>query len=175
MINRDEFIEYCEVHTNMYGTAKSQITAIQKQNKIPLLDIDVQGAIKFEKAFPDSNFIAIIPPSVESLKQRLEKRGSETEKTMSTRLANAPGEIELMFKLRNTFQFRIVNSDLQLAKSTFNTLITALYQEELRGEPSNLIKGQRPAFSSHRLFKTLGLLAGLVLVHEVWRNRRSLV
>ncbi len=115
MINRDEFIEYCEVHTNMYGTAKSQITGIQKQNKIPLLDIDVQGAIKFEKAFPDSNFIAIIPPSVEALKQRLEKRGTETEKTMSTRLANAPGEIELIFKLRNTFQFRIVNSDLQLA------------------------------------------------------------
>lgn len=68
MIDRNEFIEYCEVHTNMYGTAKSQITGIQKENKIPLLDIDVQGAIKFEKAFPDSNFIAIIPPSVEALK-----------------------------------------------------------------------------------------------------------
>lgn len=41
MIDRNEFIEYCEVHTNMYGTAKSQITGIQKENKIPLLDIDV--------------------------------------------------------------------------------------------------------------------------------------
>lgn len=55
----------------MYGTAKSQIRGIQSENKIPLLDIDVQGAIKFEKAFPDSNFIAIIPPSVEALRQRL--------------------------------------------------------------------------------------------------------
>lgn len=67
MIDRNEFIEYCEVHANMYGTAKSQITGIQKARKIPLLDIDVQGAIKFEKAFPESNFIAIIPPSVDAL------------------------------------------------------------------------------------------------------------
>lgn len=59
------------MHTNIYGTAKSQIRGIQSENKIPLLDIDVQGAIKFEKAFPDSNFIAIIPPSVEALRQRL--------------------------------------------------------------------------------------------------------
>lgn len=41
MIERNEFIEYCEVHTNMYGTAKSQILNIQKESKIPLLDIDV--------------------------------------------------------------------------------------------------------------------------------------
>lgn len=103
MIEKDEFIEYCEVHTNFYGTAKSQIQRIQSESKIPLLDIDVQGAIKFEKAFPDSNFVAIIPPSIEALKERLEKRNSETNNSASIRLQNAPSEINLMLKLRNTF------------------------------------------------------------------------
>ncbi len=41
MIDKNEFIEYCEVHTNLYGTAKTQITDIQNAKKIPLLDIDV--------------------------------------------------------------------------------------------------------------------------------------
>ena len=48
----------------MYGTAKEQICKIQAAKKIPLLDIDVQGALKFEKSFPDSNFIAVLPQSI---------------------------------------------------------------------------------------------------------------
>ena len=68
MIKRDEFIEYCEVHGNFYGTSKKQIQSIMDLKQIPLLDIDVQGAIKFKKSFPDSNFMAIVPPSVAALK-----------------------------------------------------------------------------------------------------------
>ena len=67
MIANDEFIEHCQVHDKMYGTAKEQITKIQAAKKIPLLDIDVQGAIKFEKVFPDSNFVAVLPTSQEIL------------------------------------------------------------------------------------------------------------
>ena len=66
MISEDKFIEHCEVHTNFYGTAKAQITSIQESKKIPLLDIDVQGAVKFHNAFPDSNFVAILPPSADT-------------------------------------------------------------------------------------------------------------
>ena len=68
MIAEFKFIEHCEVHTNFYGTAKSEIVRIQDQKKIPLLDIDVQGAIKFNKDFSDSNFVAIMPPSIDSLR-----------------------------------------------------------------------------------------------------------
>ena len=68
MIAEDKFIEHCKVHTNMYGTAKEQIYKIQGHSKIPLLDIDVQGALKFSASFPDSNFIAVLPPSIESLR-----------------------------------------------------------------------------------------------------------
>jgi guanylate kinase len=71
MVNKEMFIEYCEVHNNLYGTTKTQIKDIQDKQKIPLLDIDVQGALKFDKVFPDSNFIAILPPSIAELKIRL--------------------------------------------------------------------------------------------------------
>jgi len=68
MIKEDAFIEYCEVHGNYYGTAKQAITKIQEEKCIPLLDIDIQGAIKFQKAFPQSNFVAIFPTSYDTLK-----------------------------------------------------------------------------------------------------------
>lgn len=94
MIAKDEFIEHCQVHDKMYGTAKSQINNIMAAKKIPLLDIDVQGALKFEKAFPDSNFLAVLPPSVATLQERLTKRNTESAEALAKRLANAPGEIE---------------------------------------------------------------------------------
>ena len=94
MIAETKFIEHCQVHSNMYGTAKSQILQIQASQKIPLLDIDVQGALKFRQVFPDSNFIAILPPSVESLKERLVGRGTETAETLQIRVGNATKEME---------------------------------------------------------------------------------
>ena len=94
MIEADDFIEWCQVHSNMYGTAKSQINAIRADKRIPLLDIDIQGTVKFLKAFPETNTLFVFPPSVDDLRQRLEKRGTETEETLKTRLGNASKEIE---------------------------------------------------------------------------------
>ena len=127
MIAADEFIEHCVVHTNLYGTAKAQIKKIQDAKKIPLLDIDVQGALKFHKAFPDSNYIGIVPPSIESLKQRLALRGTETEQTMTTRLGNAPGELKLIVETKDIFKYIIVNEDIEVSQSTFAKLVHCLY------------------------------------------------
>ena len=78
-IETDDFIEYCQVHTNFYGTEKAQIRDFSLNKTIPLLDIDIQGAKKVFAAFPDTNFIFICPPSVADLKFRLEKRGTDSE------------------------------------------------------------------------------------------------
>ena len=94
MVANDEFIETAEVHGNFYGTAKAGIYKIQGQKKITLLDIDVQGANKFENKFPHSNFIFICPASLDSMKERMIKSGTETEQSLQTRLANAPKVIE---------------------------------------------------------------------------------
>jgi len=73
----------------MYGTAKAAIHKIQSEKKIPLLDIDVQGALKFEKAFPESNFMTVLPKNLAQLRARLVKRGTETAETLEKRLGNA--------------------------------------------------------------------------------------
>ena len=67
MIDKDDFIEYKQVHKNMYGTAKSQIRSIQAAGKIPLLDIDIQGTEDFLRAFPETNTLFVFPPSVSTL------------------------------------------------------------------------------------------------------------
>ena len=79
MIANDDFIEHCQVHEKMYGTARSQISKISAAQKIPLLDIDVQGALKFHKVIPDANFVAILPTNTQVLEQRLRGRNTDKE------------------------------------------------------------------------------------------------
>ena len=81
------------MHDNFYGTAKRQIKAIQDEMKIPLLDIDIQGTEKFVSVYPETNTLFIFPPSFDSLKTRLEKRGTETPESLKKRLGNSGKEI----------------------------------------------------------------------------------
>jgi len=115
MIANDEFIEHCDVHGKMYGTAKEQITKIQTAKKIPLLDIDVQGALKFEKVFPEANYMAILPTNKVKLEQRLRGRGTDSEEAVIKRLGNALSEIEILTTRKNTFMYRVVNDELKVA------------------------------------------------------------
>jgi len=94
----------------------------------------VQGALKFQKVFPDSNFFGIIPPSVKVLEERLVKRGTEKPESLQTRLKNAPGELDLIMNSRDIFRYRIINDDFEVAKATVNRLIKFLYIKELGQE-----------------------------------------
>ena len=71
--------------------------------------------------------MAIVPPSVASLKQRLVARGTENEKTLATRLGNAPSELIQIFGMKETFCYRVINEDLSLSEKVFNTLVDSLY------------------------------------------------
>ena len=168
MIGKQEFIEYCEVHTNYYGTAKSQIQQIQDSKRIPLLDIDVQGAYKFTKAFSESVVVAIVPPNVEALRSRLIARGTETEKSLETRLKNAPEELSEIFKRPEFFTMRIVNEDLALSRSTFEVLLESVYSREGLRQPKPL--GFYGTYRSSII--GLGLLVGFVAAHEILRRRK---
>jgi len=91
-IANNEFIEYCTVHGNYYGTLKSYIQALSDENLIALLDIDIQGAKKVYESFSNANFIFVFPPSFQELTERLMKRGTENEMSMKIRLKNALSE-----------------------------------------------------------------------------------
>lgn len=112
-IHNKEFLEWEMVYEGKYyGTLKSDIERIWKQNKVPVLDIDVQGAIHVQQQYP-VNTIAIFiqAPSAEELKRRLKLRGSETEESLQARLNKSV--YEMTFKKH--FENIITNGNFQTA------------------------------------------------------------
>lgn len=112
-IHNKEFLEWEMVYEGKYyGTLKSDIERIWKENKVPVLDIDVQGAIHVQQQYP-VNTIAIFiqTPSTEELKRRLKLRGSETDESLQARLDKS--SYEMTFKKH--FENIITNENFQTA------------------------------------------------------------
>ena len=100
-----------------------------------MLDIDVQGSLKFHSVQPDSNFVAILPTGVTMLRSRLEGRGTETKEKIDTRVGNAVAELKtLTQEKKEIFEYRVINDDLAVANRTVELLFSGLYPEELFGE-----------------------------------------
>jgi len=120
-IYQNEFLEYEMVYEGVYyGTLKSELTRIWNLGKIPVLDIDVKGAIKVQKQLGINCLsIFIMPPSIEILKERLENRKTETFESINMRLEKAAYEISFS----NQFNAIIQNNDLALACSETEKLI----------------------------------------------------
>jgi guanylate kinase len=112
-IQNNSFVEWEMVYEGKYyGTLKSEIHRIWKDNKTPLLDIDVQGAVHVQQQHPEQTLsIFIEPPSVDELKKRLQGRGTESPESLATRLNKA--KYELSFK--EQFDNVIVNDNLEKA------------------------------------------------------------
>lgn len=112
-IQNNEFVEWEMVYEGKYyGTLKSEIERLWSENKYPLLDIDVKGAIHVQQQFPKMSLsIFIEPPSVKELSRRLISRGTETEESLQTRINKAEYEMSFMHHFDKT----IVNDDLQEA------------------------------------------------------------
>lgn len=112
-INSQAFVEWEMVYEGKYyGTLKSSLQQIWDAGKVPVLDIDVQGAVHVQQQFPGTSLtIFIEPPSLEVLKMRLETRQSETPQSLETRLNKA--SYELSFK--HQFDKVIVNDVLEKA------------------------------------------------------------
>jgi guanylate kinase len=112
-ILNDEFVEWEMVYEGKYyGTLKSELRRIWSNEQIPVLDIDVQGAIHVQKEYPvNSLFIFIKPPSVDELKRRLESRGSESAESLQARVSKAAYELTFV----NQFSNVIENKDFETA------------------------------------------------------------
>lgn len=112
-IDENAFVEWEMVYDEKYyGTLKSELERIWNEGKIPVLDIDVKGAIHVQQQFSgDCLSIFIEPPSVEELKRRLESRGTESPESLLTRVNKASYEISFNHHFNKT----IVNDDLEKA------------------------------------------------------------
>ncbi len=109
-IDKNYFAEWAFVHGNYYGTPLAGVQELLQQGRDVLLDIDVQGAQKLRTLLPGL-YLFILPPSFDTLKERLCHRGTDSDDAIATRLANTAGEIALAHE----FDAVIVNDDLDLA------------------------------------------------------------
>ncbi len=112
-IGEDAFIEWEMVYTGKYyGTLKTEVDRIWSDNRAPLVDIDVLGALNIKSQYPDSSLSLFIKaPSTEELRKRLEARGTETEQTLKERLDKAAYELGFA----DRFDRIIVNDNLEQA------------------------------------------------------------
>lgn len=127
-IARNEFLEYEEVYTNkFYGTLKSEVDRNLAEGSNVVFDVDCVGGLNIKKIYGDQALsIFIMPPSVEVLRERLEKRGTDAPQVIDHRLAKA--EYEMSFAPQ--FDVTVCNDDYERAKNEILKLVTDFIKEE---------------------------------------------
>ena len=121
-IQQKEFAEWEMVYEGKYyGTLKSELKRIWSLNKVPVLDIDVKGALHIQRQYPENTLsIFVQPPSVEVLKNRLQSRGTETEESLAARVNKASYELSF----NDHFDKTILNDNLEKACAEAVKLVT---------------------------------------------------
>jgi guanylate kinase len=125
-LDHDEFLEYAQNYDDYYGTPKHPALDLLEGGNDVLLEIDVQGALQVRYQYPDALEIFILPPSRETLLQRLQDRGRDSDEAISKRFRAARREIS-MAKGSRSFDYLVFNDDLERAV----------------GEIMNIIKNER--------------------------------
>jgi guanylate kinase len=122
-IDNNQFVEWEMVYPgSYYGTTAEEIERIWSENKTPILDIDVQGAMHVKEIYNHKALsIFIKPPSLEALRERLVKRGTDSEEQIKTRIDKAAEEIAFS----NNFDQIVLNDDLDKATAAVKELVTS--------------------------------------------------
>lgn len=132
------FLEWAEVHGNLYGTCSNTVQTITEQGNDIILDIDVQGARQLmDKLKNKGVFVFISPPSLHELEKRLVNRGTESDSVIATRLNNAHDEMKSL----EYYDYVIVNDRVDQAVDELKSIIIAERSRKRRGisgEPLNL-------------------------------------
>ena len=121
MLKKDEFLEHAEAYGNLYGTPKKHVEEKLAQGMDVILEIDIQGALKVQENSKEGIFIFILPPSMEELKNRIIKRGSETEESLNRRFASAFQEINYISK----YNYVVINNTVEEAVSNVKAIVQA--------------------------------------------------
>jgi guanylate kinase len=118
---RGEFLEWAEVHGQLYGTARAEYDRAREQGVDLLLDVDVQGAAQVRVQFDDAVSVFILPPSYLALERRLRGRGQEDEVQFRRRLRAAREELSLY----REYQYLIVNDSVDESVDALKCVIRA--------------------------------------------------
>ncbi|HJS50582.1 MAG TPA: guanylate kinase [Pyrinomonadaceae bacterium] len=127
-IANDSFLEYAEVHGNLYGTTRKQTERMTNEGLDVILEIDVQGALQVMEKLPAAVSVFIMPPSFDVLKARLTSRATENHEDLELRLRNSRDEI----RQYENFDYIIINDQVAAAARKLAAIIVAERQHRDR-------------------------------------------
>jgi guanylate kinase len=121
LIAQNAFFEWAHVHGKRYGTSRMAIEAKLARGEDVILEIDFQGAYQIKKLFLEAVLIFILPPSLDELRARIERRGEDTSESIDLRMQNARDEI----KQASNFDFVIINEIFERALFDLKAIVHA--------------------------------------------------
>ncbi len=124
MIQDEQLIEYAQYVNNYYGTPRQYVFQQMADGKDVILEIEIQGALKIKKRFPEALLLFVMPPSADELKRRLVGRGTETMEVIDQRLHRAAEEAEGM----TSYDYILINDKLDACVEAMHQLIQAQHR-----------------------------------------------
>lgn len=121
MVEHGELLEHAEYVSHSYGTPRAFVEQQMDAGMNVILDIEVQGARQVRERMPESVLIFIIPPSMDELQRRLERRGTDSHEVIQARLRRAREEL----KEAEIYDYVIINDDLEKAAEEFAAILAA--------------------------------------------------
>ena len=130
MIAKEELIEYARYVNNYYGTPRAYVEEQLDSGKDVILEIELQGALKIKKKFPEALLLFVTPPSAKELKRRLVSRGTETTEVIEQRMKRAVEESEGM----ESYDYYVVNDVLDTCVEDVHRIICAEHGRSMRNQ-----------------------------------------
>jgi guanylate kinase len=121
MVKKGELLEWAEVYGNYYGTPRRYVDDMLQSGKDVVLEIDTQGAMKVKANFPQGVYIYIVPPSIQELASRIQKRGSESPDAIKKRLSCVHDELSFAYQ----YNYIVVNDEVAKATEKIAAIIKA--------------------------------------------------
>lgn len=127
-VRAGEFLEHAAYSGNRYGTLRSEVERRVAAGHPVVLEIEVQGARQVRDTMPEAAQVFVAPPALESLRERLDRRGTDSPEAIAARLEVAASEIEA----RDEFHHQVVNDDLERALAELELIIRGKLSESVR-------------------------------------------
>ena len=127
MIDEDKFLEYENVHGDLYGTPLDSLKGYLEENKSLFLELDVKGALSLKRIYP-SNTISIFlsPPNLDELRKRLVNRSTESDQEIEKRLSR----FEQEDNLKKEFDYNLINDNLEITFENIKEIINSNKKED---------------------------------------------
>jgi len=122
MTARGDFLEHAQVFDNKYGTSRDAVMEVLAQGFDVVLEIDWQGARQVRAQFPQAQSIFVLPPSLETLRERLQGRGQDSDEVIARRMADAVAEI----RHYDEYDFLVFNDDFERAVDDLSCIFRSL-------------------------------------------------